>query len=76
MAKFRITEPGVYVDEKRVPVGEEITVKTTGDEIPAFLVGKAELVARAKPGPKTAVKTEAGGTGDDAGGDAGYEAKG
>lgn len=38
--KLKITEAGVYDAEgKRIPVGEEITVK--GDSVPAWLVGKA-----------------------------------
>jgi len=42
--KVTITESGVYdADGQRVPVGTEISVK--GDAIPAWLVGKCQVVA-------------------------------
>lgn len=41
MAKYRVTKPKAYDGDKEVKVGTEFEA----DEVPAFLVGKVELVA-------------------------------
>jgi len=43
MAKYRVNKPKAYEDGKMIPVGHVFDV-ADGEEVPAFLVGKVELV--------------------------------
>jgi hypothetical protein len=57
--KVKITEKGVYDNEgKPLDVGTEITVEQEGDDVPAWLLNKAEVIAE-KPAKGVAVNNKA-----------------
>ncbi len=56
--KAKITQQGVYdAKGQRIVVGTVVNVK--GDDLPAYLVGKAVALDEPKPEPKTAITNPA-----------------
>lgn len=51
MTKYRVNKPKAYDGDKQIPVGHVFDV-ADDEEVPAFLIGKVELV------PEELVETE------------------